>query len=235
AVPVVADARHDAACEVGRPGMIETPEAERVHDRDRARTHREHVAQDATDTGRRALKRLHERRMVVALDLEDGRETVADVDRACVLARSLQHLRAGRRKLAKPVARALVRAVLRPHDTEDRHLLERGCPPEALYDALVLLGREALPDGRVDRDGGTGHGPGTTVGSRRGARLSRPTHACMERKSFKPSSPPSRRSAACSGCGIMPTTLRPALHTPAMLLSEPFGFTSGVVRPLRSA
>lgn len=39
-----------------------------------------------------------------------------------------------------------------------------------------------------------------------------------------PSFDPVRGSTACSGCGIRPTTLPRSLRTPAMSLSEPFGF-----------
>ena len=75
-------------------GLVELAEAERVEDRDRTRAHREDVAQNAADTRRRALERLDERRMIVALDLEDDRPAVADIDRARVLARALQDVRA---------------------------------------------------------------------------------------------------------------------------------------------
>jgi hypothetical protein len=70
-------------------GCVEIAEAQRVQQRDRPRAHREDVADDAADAGRRALIGLDERRVVVALHLEDRREAVADVDRAGVLARPL--------------------------------------------------------------------------------------------------------------------------------------------------
>ena len=73
--------------------IVERAEAQRVERGDRARAHREDVAQDPADARRRALARLDERRVVVALDLEDDREPVADRDDARVLARALQHLR----------------------------------------------------------------------------------------------------------------------------------------------
>src|SRR6185503_18894032 len=93
AVPVVRDAADDAAHEERRARMVGGPEAERVENGDRPRAHREDVAQDAADARRRALERLDERRVVVALDLEDGEEPVADVHGAGVLARPLLHLR----------------------------------------------------------------------------------------------------------------------------------------------
>ena len=50
-------------------------------------------------------------------------------------------------------------------------------------------------------------------------------------KILKPSVPPSSCSLARSGCGIMPSTLRPGLQIPAMLFSEPFGFAAAVISP----
>ena len=91
-----------------RARVVDAAEAQRVEDGDRARAHGEDVAQDAADAGRRALERLDERRMVVALDLEDHREPVADVDRAGVLARALQHARARASAAGAAVARELL-------------------------------------------------------------------------------------------------------------------------------
>ena len=101
AVAVAGDAGDDAFEQPARAGRVERSEPQRVQQRDRPRAHREDVADDAADAGRRALVRLDERRVVVRLDLEDRREPFADVDRAGVLARALQHLRAlGRQRLA---------------------------------------------------------------------------------------------------------------------------------------
>ena len=50
------------------------------------RAHREDVAQNSADAGRRALVRLDIRRMVVALDFEHREPSVTDVDGAGVLA-----------------------------------------------------------------------------------------------------------------------------------------------------
>src|ERR1044072_5143523 len=57
--------------------------------------------------------------VVVRLDLEGGGEPAADVHRAGVLARALEDARAARGQLPQVDARALVAAVLRPHDGED--------------------------------------------------------------------------------------------------------------------
>jgi len=51
-------------------------------------------------------------------------------------------------------------------------------------------------------------------------------------KSFSPSAEPSKPSLDRSGCGIMPSTLRPSLQMPAMLSSDPFGFAAAVRSPL---
>ena len=49
--------------------------------------------------------------------------------------------------------------------------------------------------------------------------------------SSSPSADPSSASLERSGWGIMPSTLRPSLSTPAMFSSEPLGFASAVISP----
>ena len=75
-------------------GLVERAESQRIEQRNRTRAHREDVTEDAADTGRRALVRLDRAGVVVRLDLEHACESVADVDGAGVLARSLEHARA---------------------------------------------------------------------------------------------------------------------------------------------
>ncbi len=58
--------------------------------------------------------------------------------------------------------------------------------------------------------------------------------AITELKILSPSSPPSSFSAACSGWGMRPSTLRPSLVMPATLFIDPFGLASEVARPFRS-
>ena len=105
AVAVVPDAADDAAHEVRRARVVEAPKR----------------SESRLAIGRAPMVKMSRRMpptpvaapwngstndgMVVALDLEDRGEPVADVDRAGVLARALQHLRARRRQLAQ-VARA---------------------------------------------------------------------------------------------------------------------------------
>jgi hypothetical protein len=80
---------------------VQRTETQRIQQRDRSRAHREDVANDSADTGRRTLVRLDERRVIVRLDLEDGGEAIADIDRTGVFARSLQDLRPAGRQGSK--------------------------------------------------------------------------------------------------------------------------------------
>ena len=98
AVAVVGDPGDDPAEKEPRPRLVDRSEAERVEERDRTGAHREDVAEDAAHPGRRALERLDERRVVVALDLEGEAEPAPDVHDAGVLARALEHVRALRRE-----------------------------------------------------------------------------------------------------------------------------------------
>ena len=99
--------------------IVQPPEANRVHHRDGSRAHGEDVAQNAADTGRRALKRLNEAGVVVRFNLEGDRHAVANVDDAGVLARSLQDVLAFGGQLLQVDAGALVGAVFAPHHAKD--------------------------------------------------------------------------------------------------------------------
>jgi hypothetical protein len=81
--------------------------------------------------------------MVVALDLEGDRETVAEVEHAGVLTRALQHTLALARQPLQEQRRVLVAAVLRPQERKDRELEVVRIAPEESADALVLPVREA--------------------------------------------------------------------------------------------
>ena len=48
---------------------------------------------------------------------------------------------------------------------------------------------------------------------------------------LKPSVQPKAGSLARSGCGIIPSTLRPGLQIPAILSSDPLGFASELTSP----
>src|SRR5262249_17706916 len=155
AVTVMSDAAHHAAHQERRPRMVDPAEAQRVENGDRPRAHREDVAQDAADTRRRSLERLDERGMVVTLDLEHPVEALAELTASGVLSRSLEDLGSTGGQRAEQPPRALVGAVLGPHDAEHADLLERGGAAEQVDDARVLVLREALVDGQLRRDRAT--------------------------------------------------------------------------------
>ena len=118
-------------------------EAEAVEERHRPGAHRDDVAQDAADPGRRPLERLHGGGVVVALDLERDREPLAEVEDACVLPGPLQHAVAVGREPLQQQRGVLVAAVLRPEQREDRELEVVRLAIEQRADALVLPVREA--------------------------------------------------------------------------------------------
>ena len=185
AVAVQADAAHDAVDEVPLPLVdrngravecgpaARVTEAQCVHDRDRARAHRQDVAQDPADPGRRALDGLDGARMVVRLDLEGDGEPVTDIDDPGVLARSDEHLRAGRGQPAQVHARGLVGAVLGPHHGVHAELGHAGHASERLDDATEFLvgqpelaGQRSRPDLielLITREGAAREGRGRCV------------------------------------------------------------------------
>ena len=124
-------------------GPVGRAEAQPVEQRDRPGAHRDDVAQDPADPGRRALERLDRGGVVVALDLEGDGETLAEVDHAGVLARALEHALAGGRQALQQRRRVLVAAVLRPEQREDGQLEVVRPAAEQLVDALELTVGEA--------------------------------------------------------------------------------------------
>ena len=136
AVPVVPDAG-DRPLE--RP--VRRAEAQPVEQGHRPGAHRDDVAQDPADAGRRALERLDRGRVVVRLDLERDRLALAEVDHAGVLARPLQHALAGARQPLQERRGVLVAAVLRPEEGEDRELEVVRVAVEQLADAASTRSR----------------------------------------------------------------------------------------------
>ncbi len=165
AIAVAADAAHHAIDDAPRGGMVRAAEAQRVQVGDRPRAHREHVAQDAADAGRRTLVRLDEARVVVALHLEDGRQALADGDDAGVLAGAVDHPGRARRQLAQPDAGGFVGAVLRPHDAEHAELGQRRRAAQDREHARVLVPAEPELAGERLVDRGFGHAPASTGGA----------------------------------------------------------------------
>src|ERR1700760_1696268 len=80
AVAVEGDAADHAGQHPAGVGGVGRAEPQRVHDRHRPGPHGQDVADDAADPGGRTLVGLHVGRVVVGLDLERDRVTVADVD-----------------------------------------------------------------------------------------------------------------------------------------------------------
>src|SRR4029453_1354670 len=112
AVPVSRDSAYHPVDEVTHPGSFQVSEPEGVERRDRPRSHREDVAQNAAHAGRGALVWLDEGRVIVGLHLEGDGQAVADVDDAGVFAGPLDHAGTARRELLQVDAGRLVRAVL---------------------------------------------------------------------------------------------------------------------------
>ena len=94
AVAVAADAGHHPGHQVAGARVGRVAEAQRIHIGDGPRPHGEHVAHDAADAGRGSLVRLDIGGMVVALHLEHGRLSVAEIDDAGILPWALDDLRA---------------------------------------------------------------------------------------------------------------------------------------------
>ncbi len=90
-VAVARDARHHALKERPVFGELKGTETKGVQDSDRPRPHGEDVPQDAAHPRGRTLVRLDEGGVVVALDLEDGGEPLADVHGPRVLTGTLHH------------------------------------------------------------------------------------------------------------------------------------------------
>ncbi len=92
AIAIAANAGGDAGDQLAGLGVLGVAKAQRVHQRHRAGAHGEDVAQNAAHARGRALIGLDIAGVVVALHLEDGGLTVANVDDAGVLARAIDHL-----------------------------------------------------------------------------------------------------------------------------------------------
>ena len=65
-------------------GGIGWTESQRIHDCQRSGTHRNNVADNATDTGRCSLIRLNIGRVIVAFHLESDCPALTDVDDASI-------------------------------------------------------------------------------------------------------------------------------------------------------
>ena len=159
---------------------VERAEAERVHHRDRARAHREDVADDAADAGRRALVGLDVRRVVVRLDLERDGVALADVDDAGVLTDAGEHLADRRllRDLGELLEVHLARTCRSSARSTSREYIASsvlvGRRPRISRICGVLVGLQAEVGPRLVAAGVLGgDGDGVEAGQGRGGRLAR--------------------------------------------------------------
>ncbi len=157
AVPVVADARDDAAEQVFRmfrpfrqriERRVERTEVERVREGDWLRAHREDVPQDPADPGGRAAVRLDGGRMVVALDPQGVRVVRVELHDARVAPVDHPRLLDGEDELFQEDLRRLVAAVFRPRLAEALQLDVRRVAAggaEIVLDAAHLVNAEGEP------------------------------------------------------------------------------------------
>src|SRR3982751_4525887 len=106
-------------------------------------------------------------------------------------------------------ARTLVGAVFAPHHAEDTEFGDGRLASEQYHNLVVFRGCELMRGDNVGRD----------------AHEWVTREFKSDRKTINPSVPPIRSSAARSGCGIMPMTLRASLTIPAMSRIEPLGLS----------
>ena len=234
-VAVATDARDDARQDALGVVRVSRTEAQLVHHGDRARAHGHDVADNAADTGRRTLVRLHVGGVVVRLDAERHRVAAADVHHAGILADAGENLRGhllshGLAEIAQVHLGRLVGAVLRPHHRVDRQLRIRRTAAQNLADAGILVVLEAQRGIRLFLLRRRLRGlDGVVVHERVLFLFAHANHAPIFEISAmadwispRPSvDGPVSRSMACSGCGISPTTRRFSLVTPAMPFMEP--------------
>ena len=142
---LAADVRDaDRVAVVGDPGdgapevPVGSAEAQAVEQRDRPRAHRDDVANDPADPGRRSLERLDRARMVVRLDLErDGDSSPRSITPAFSPG-PCRTRSPPRGQAPQQPRRVLVAAVLRPEDGEDGELEVVRLAPEQLADTTEL-------------------------------------------------------------------------------------------------
>src|SRR5437868_1920444 len=113
-------------------------EAERIHHGDGQGAHGKDVAQDAADSGGRALEWLDETRVIVGFDLEGDGVALADVDNAGVFSGALQYDLAASGELLEMMARTFVGAVLAAHHADDVQLGVGGLAALDRHDFLLL-------------------------------------------------------------------------------------------------
>ncbi len=157
-IAIAADARDHARHQMPRFRMLRRAEAQCIEAGDRPCPHREHIAQNAADTGGRALIGLDVARMVVALHLEHDGLAVADVDHPGILARPLDHPGRLGRQPAQMQPRGFVRTVLVPHRGKNPELGKARHPADQLENALILVRLQPMAGDEFGGDLGLIHG-----------------------------------------------------------------------------
>src|SRR3989304_4676648 len=144
AVPVAGYPGNHALEEIGRTCLLKGAGPPGIEVPHGPRPHGQYVPQYPANARGGALIGLYEGRVVVALHLEDSRQTVSNVHDTGVLAGALDDARPGGGKHLQVDPRGPVGAVLAPHYRKDPELDEVGLAAQDLDDTLELLGGKAV-------------------------------------------------------------------------------------------
>jgi len=140
-------------------GSLNRSKAQRVHYRDRPRSHGENIAQNSADASGRSLKRFYKRRVIVRLDLESARPTIADINDASIFPWPLHNQLAACGQTFQVNARRLIGAVLAPHHAENSEFGPRGlASAEKLLDFFEFFRSEAVLPDHLRRNGSNRRG-----------------------------------------------------------------------------
>ena len=131
---------HKLAC----LGMRRLTETQRVHCRNGARAHGEHVAQDAAHARGCALIGLDIGRVIVAFHFENNALAVADIDDARVFARATDDLWAFGWQGPQPFLGGFVGTMLVPHGRENPKLGKARLASDDFKDTFIFVGLQAM-------------------------------------------------------------------------------------------
>ena len=157
-VAIAADAFDHALDQMRGLGVAGQAEGQRVHRGNRAGAHGEHVAQDATHAGGRALMRFDVAGVVVAFHLEDDRLAIANIYHARIFARTADHLRPGGGQGAQPAFGRLVGTMLVPHGRKDAKFGECRLATDDAQQPVPFVRLDPVGGHQVGCDLGFGHG-----------------------------------------------------------------------------
>ncbi len=124
--------------------MAGIAKAQRVQIGDWPRAHGEDITHNAAHTGRSALIGFDEAGVIVAFDLEHGGIAIADIDHACILTRTLDHLGTAGRQCLQPEARGFIGTMFRPHDGENAQLRDIWRASQNVQNDLVFIRGQAM-------------------------------------------------------------------------------------------